>query len=583
MRKEAAMSKCILLVLHLSLASVIPDWSESLLLERPSSTFEDIAKLVRSLQEPDGAVRLDAVEALGQLGPDAAEAIPALVTIIRSDPDASVRRAAIDAVLQISKVGKIEIEARSLVERVGKLETYTTAALSTALDDADAGVRSAAIKALGQLDPKTPNVVSGLIKGLGDQDPALRLEAVDALGGMHPKTRAMMFALLNMRKDPEPSVRVAAAHIFGERGIALLESTGALQELLVDPDAYVRQAAAERLRQLNPKPVYQLTSAINRLQGLDPKIRLEAAQALAKQRLEDPEARSILHQLLSSEEVQDQEIAAYILWHAEHRCEEVLPTLMQVLEANSQARNPERGGFRYSGPMGIIGYFMQGLFPPLVALTALAEMGPAAAPAVPTLVRILTANHEADAHARPRGGSVVLPDWVQSFMTTEETPERVRSLFEVPSICSVLAKIGPEARAAVPILTEFLKDDDAGICLSAAQALWMIDPGSQSALRVVLIRLDSKNWMDRIAAARLVGEMGPSAKAAIPCLVKLLRDRDPNCKAAGIQALGKMGSAATAVLPSLQPLLKDKDRLIRVSATIAIGCITQQPSQAAPL
>jgi HEAT repeat protein len=117
------------------------------------------------------------------------------------------------------------------------------------------------------------------------------------------------------------------------------------------------------------------------------------------------------------------------------------------------------------------------------AVTALGLIGPAAKPAVPTLVRGL-ANTEPDSefrlqciwalgriHAEPELAVPALMDSLGE--TLSDTDVRVR-LFST----TALGQYGPDARPAVPLLTNLLQDPNPNVRLEATNALKLIDPAA---------------------------------------------------------------------------------------------------------
>ena len=66
---------------------------------RPSK--ELLQALVLDLRDPDDAIRLQAVRALGKLGPTAGSAAPALEPLL-ADPEKDIRKATADALGRIS-------------------------------------------------------------------------------------------------------------------------------------------------------------------------------------------------------------------------------------------------------------------------------------------------------------------------------------------------------------------------------------------------------------------------------------------------------------------------------------------------
>jgi HEAT repeat protein len=83
---------------------------------------------------------------------------------------------------------------------------------------------------------------------------------------------------------------------------------------------------------------------------------------------------------------------------------------------------------------------------------------------------------------------------------------------------SVLDRIGPEAKAAVPALTNALKDNAAHV---------------------------------RYAAAKALGKTGPEAKGAVPALTEVLQDRHAGVRVAAATALIRIGAEAKGLVSPL--------------------------------
>jgi HEAT repeat protein len=95
-----------------------------------------LAELIRLTgADPDPLVREHAAEAMGDIGPAAAEGIPALVKALK-DPVARVRRDAVRSLGQMGPAAKAAI-----------------ADVRAAMDDADADVKTAALRAARLIDP----------------------------------------------------------------------------------------------------------------------------------------------------------------------------------------------------------------------------------------------------------------------------------------------------------------------------------------------------------------------------------------------------------------------------------------------
>jgi HEAT repeat protein len=96
-----------------------------------------------------------------------------------------------------------------------------------------------------------------------------------------------------------------------------------------------------------------------------------------------------------------------------------------------------------------------------------------------------------------------------------------------------LGKIGPEAKTAVPVLTELLKDE--WVRKTAALALGEIGLEARTAVPA-LTELLKKEWVRQTAASAL-GNIGPEAKTAIPALTELLQDPDKDLHKTVAEAL----------------------------------------------
>jgi hypothetical protein len=108
--------------------------------------------------------RRHAVERLAEIGPAAAEAVPALIEALRDSAD-DVRQGAASA------LGKIGPAAAAAVP-----------ALIEALRDSNNDVRLEAVRALGEIGPCAPEAVAALRGARRDSDEAVCRAAADALG-----------------------------------------------------------------------------------------------------------------------------------------------------------------------------------------------------------------------------------------------------------------------------------------------------------------------------------------------------------------------------------------------------------------
>jgi HEAT repeat protein len=157
----------------------------------------DVPALIVALGNPDPYVRAFATFTLGELGPQAREAIPALTAAL--DGDLALGRAG--AAMALAKMGPLargavprltrlveQGEGRSwhaarALGRIGPDARAAVPALLKALAGNDALLRQHAAKALGRIDLDAPGVRSALQAAAGDTDDDVRREALAALEG----------------------------------------------------------------------------------------------------------------------------------------------------------------------------------------------------------------------------------------------------------------------------------------------------------------------------------------------------------------------------------------------------------------
>ncbi len=184
--------------------------------------------LVAALKDPDPRVREVTVQALGELAPDVPGAVPALVELF---PDVK----AIRAVAEFKEAGA------DAVPKLTELLTHS-----------DSVVRWNAARTLQKIGPASGPAVPALVaRMLSDPDPAVREHAAEALGPIGPAAHSAVPDLVKALDDPEPMVRRDAVRSLGEMGQAAKAALPKVQALKADPNQRVREAAEQAERWIN--------------------------------------------------------------------------------------------------------------------------------------------------------------------------------------------------------------------------------------------------------------------------------------------------------------------------------------------
>ena len=155
----------------------------------------------------------------------------------------------------------------------------------------------------------------------------------------------------------------------------------------------------------------------------------------------------------------------------------------------------------------------------------------------------------------------------------QDDHERVRRVAD-----EALAKIGPEAKEAVPSLVQLLEDDDADVRRAAAETLEKIGPEAKEAIPTLIQLLLNENFHLRLNSTR---ELIRLDSISIPYLVELVKGNDVLGRRAAVFALGMIGQNIfnnnnMQVVPILIDALSDDDPDVRRYSALALGGIGYQ-------
>lgn len=136
----------------------------------------------------------------------------------------------------------------------------------------------------------------------------------------------------------------------------------------------------------------------------------------------------------------------------------------------------------------------------------------------------------------------------------------------------VLARMGPDAKDAIPGLIASMNDLHPAVRQIAVEALGEMPDDSSNVIATLTTALtkDSVHYV-RQTAAEALGKHGAHAKAAIPALLKAMRDFASGRAAA--EALGKMGSNAKDAIPALREMSTNSNEGLRDAAKSALRMI----------
>jgi hypothetical protein len=258
--------------------------------------------------------------------------------------------------------------------------------------------------------------------------------------------------------------------------------------------------------------------------------RAKACQLAGQIRLTQPEVTAALAAALSERQEEVRTAAAEALRVMGPAAGDAVPALISLLERGKDAWGEDSPLFAPSRRCNL-------------ALLALAEVGPAARPAVAVLARRLPGADAEDKIALLR----------------------------------CLGVLGPVAKAASPAIRACLADADGGVRLHAAAALLCAGTEDPTAVALLTKALQSRRKEERSQAVEVCAELGPKSPALVPVLAGLLKDEDGQRVKDAAEALGKMGPAAADAVEALAAVLNGPDRKTRgdvqESAALALAAI----------
>lgn len=208
------------------------------------------------LKDSDPQVRMQAAYGLGDLGPGAADAVPALILAL-GDPETG----------------------QAVADTLARVGPPAGPGLIAALRHPDAPVRARASFALRYLAKEVPEVMTALEPMLKDPSPEVRHQAARSLGWCGAGAVEHLEAALG---DAHPSVRWGAAYGLSLIGPAARQSLGAVLRLIADPDEFVQASAIWALPAMGAVPEDVLPSLRRASRDPSPTVRRAVLETLER-------------------------------------------------------------------------------------------------------------------------------------------------------------------------------------------------------------------------------------------------------------------------------------------------------------
>lgn len=150
--------------------------------------------------------------------------------------------------------------------------------------------------------------------------------------------------------------------------------------------------------------------------------------------------------------------------------------------------------------------------------------------------------------------------------------------YAVRQAMSLLAEIGPESKAALPVLMKAALSKQLGAKLAAVEALGAIGPEARPALDVLATALHDPS-VEAIPFSHTSSSVSSEAATAlqrigppsINVLIDGTHDEDSEIRVSAVSVLGHLAARPAEVVPLLVTLLDDDDEAVRAHAAVALG------------
>ncbi len=523
---------------------------------RAAEAFGQVGGMADSLSavldDPTADVRAAAARGLKSLGRAAAGAVPKLVDLLQ-DRDQAVRAAATEAlaaagVLNGDSTNKLAAGLTSpdtviraqTAEALGTVEAsveHSVPPLVEALQDGNDVVRAKAAEALGKIGETAAEVaLPSLVRALRDPDSWVSALAAEALGEMGGVGEGAVPALIHTLSHVNPQVRANSAAALGKLGPAAAQARVAVERATADEDGGVRAAAVQALGGFGPPTPITLGLVRAGLGDPDPLVRAGAVGTVGMWELPVDEMVADLIPLLRDP---NDEVKVQVA--------EVLPRCVgavgSVVEKLAQALAED------DSPLVQMG----------VAL-ALAKIGPPAAVAGPTLLRVARTGEAGvreqamralvmiQPHEANEGLAAGLTDpvaevrvvasagWIKAASVPPEVIPALIDALRDPeaqvraNVAFALSRLDALPSEAIPALRECAADPNDGLRLNASVALQLAPPGEVADLMSHL--LDDPNVRIRLVAARAILEQTPDDPRAAAVVLAVTDDLSPRVRQA---------------------------------------------------
>jgi HEAT repeat protein len=503
----------------------------------------------------DYAIREQVFQPIQNIGPAARELVPDLLRLLKNKSEGQFRNSAVFALMSI----------RPAAEEVEPV-------LAALIKDADPQVRSAALRGLGQIDLRDKTLLTTILDMVRDDPNRSRQSELNVV--IHRFGPAGIEQLSKRLKDKDPRIRGAFLNLYvNMNGVNQDELYAVLNQALKDDAPSIRLMAAASLlirdREAN-KTLEQVLPVIKQsLKSSDIEERRHAIGALGRAaerrhngRNPPQEAISLLLEQAKAKDASTRAAAIGIWMHIHPTPKEAEPVLVEALkDKDARVRQAALSAFRFRPGRS--------------------------KEVVPALIEMLKGKDDMAIHE-------VLNALAQA---DREDPTAATALLEYyrklkpfshmrGSVLGALGQCGADAKDAIPLCVDALKDEDDNLVQTAVRVLMQLDPGNKMLVSALVDVHGRQHNPDR-----RVGRPHPHDRVQKPLgapAVKelcdiLANDKEPDRRAGAAIVLGTMVQDPKGAENALKNAMKDAEPRVRLHAADAYWLVTKDSRTPMPV
>lgn len=219
---------------------------------------EAVPDLIAALEDESRSIQVQAIEALGEIGPDAKDAAPGLIKFFEAGHPHFQSETQLAASFALVKIGpeilpllisslntKNSILQDNLATTLAKMGKIAIPELIPLLESPEHYFKKGSSKALFLIGPDAKDAVPGLIGLLKDDDIQTRSNAAQALGRIGPATKEITTALMIALKENPPTTEKVLDYKLG-----ILEDAPSARGAIVSALGSMGPAAAKAIPDL---------------------------------------------------------------------------------------------------------------------------------------------------------------------------------------------------------------------------------------------------------------------------------------------------------------------------------------------